>query len=132
MRVIVKRGSPEDGGRLREEVFEVPVPPGASVSTVLQSINRRVDGSVAYYLSCRRGLCACCVVRVDGRIEKACVTLATDGMVIEPIRTELLVKDTVVHLGVPREHVFPLDGASLTTTPTTARRPRRRGEGSCD
>lgn len=75
---------------------------GTSISNVLQYISRHLDGTVAYYLSCRRGLCAACVVRIDGQNEMACVTLASDGMVIEPTQKRLMVKDSVVHLGMPK------------------------------
>ena len=109
MRISVMRGSGDAPEDLRKETFELPDLKGASVSNVLQYINRHIDGSVAYYLSCRRGLCACCVVKINGKIEKACVVLAKDGMVVEPIRSDILIKDTVVHLGMPKEVAFDVD-----------------------
>ena len=65
-----------------------------------------MDSSIGYYLSCRRGLCACCVVRVNGKIETACVVPVSDGMVVEPIRLDLLVADTVVDLSMARDARF--------------------------
>ena len=102
MRLTVVRGPQEGNEGSNEHSFKLPDLGGASVSNALQYINRHIDGSVAYYLSCRRGLCACCVVRIDGKIEKACVVPVRDGMVIEPVKQSLLIKDTVVHLGMPR------------------------------
>lgn len=102
MRITLTRGPAQDGGTW-EQAYDVPDLGGASVSDVLQYISRHIDGSVAYYLSCRRGLCAACVVRIKGENVKACVVLAYDGIVIEPTNERLLIKDTVVHLGMPRE-----------------------------
>lgn len=101
MRIIVVRGPTEDGGTV-EQVFELPDLTGASVSNALQYISRNIDGTLSYYLSCRRGMCAACVVRINGRNEMACVVPVADGMVIECTKSELLVKDTVVHLGMPK------------------------------
>lgn len=126
------RGPIGPTGALRPETFDVPEMAGASISNVLQAINRTLDPSVAYYLSCRRGLCACCVVRVDGKIEKACVVLARDGMTIEPVRRDLLVKDTVVHLGVPPEyHWDPRNGGTADRSERAARH-ESPGETRCD
>ena len=108
MRLTVVRGPQESEEGSNRQSFELPDLSGASVSNALQFINRHIDGSVAYYLSCRRGLCACCVVRIDGKIEKACVVPARDGMVLEPVKQSLLIKDTVVHLGMPRTSEYAL------------------------
>lgn len=114
MRITVVRGPQESSKVSNAQSFELPDLAGASVSNALQYINRHIDGSVAYYLSCRRGLCVCCVVRIDGNIEKACVVPARNGMVLEPVKQSLLVKDTVVHLGMPRESEYALfDSARL-------------------
>lgn len=118
MRLTVVRGPPECNGGSNEQSFELPDLSGASVSNVLQYINRHIDGSVAYYLSCRRGLCACCVVRIDGKIEKACVVPARDGMVLEPVKQSLLIKDTVVHLGMPRTSEYALVDAAHRLQPS--------------
>jgi succinate dehydrogenase/fumarate reductase-like Fe-S protein len=112
MRVTVVRG-PKPDGSTWDQIFDLPDLVGASVSNVLQYINRNIDGTLGYYLSCRRGMCAACVVRINGKNEMACVTPISDGMVIEPTKIQLLVKDTVVHLGMPRESEFNLSEAAL-------------------
>jgi succinate dehydrogenase/fumarate reductase-like Fe-S protein len=102
MRATLMRG-PDRNGQFYRQTFELPDLVGLSVSNLLQHISRHIDGTVAYYLSCRRGLCAACVVRVDGRNQKACVIPAFDGIVIEQANTKLIIKDTVIHLGMPRK-----------------------------
>ena len=116
MTLTVARGTGADG-ELRRQVYELPDLAGASVSNALQYISRHVDGTMAYYLSCRRGLCAACVVRINGRNEKACVVLAEDGMLIEPTNPRLMIKDSVVHLGMPPECEYPLEQADLVCPP---------------
>ena len=106
MRATLLRG-PDPKGKFYHQTFELPDLVGLSVSNLLQYISRHIDGTVAYYLSCRRGLCAACVVRVDGRNQKACVIPAYDGIVIEQANTRLIIKDSVIHLGMPRK--FELD-----------------------
>src|SRR5689334_19156637 len=110
MRLTIARGPEPDGGT-RDQTYNLPDLTGASVSNALQYINRHIDGSLGYYLSCRRGMCAACVVRIDGQNEMACVIPVSDGMVITPTKLQLLVKDTVVHLGMPRESEFDLSAA---------------------
>lgn len=95
----------------REETFELPDGGPASISSALQYIARHLDPSIGYYLSCRRGMCACCVVRANGKIETACVVPVVDGMVIEPIRRDLLIADTVVDLSMARTAQFTFDDA---------------------
>lgn len=114
MRVTVVRG-PTPDGKTWNQTYDLPDLAGASISNVLQHISRHIDGSVAYYLSCRRGLCAACVVRIKGQNEMACITLAYDGIVIEPTNQRLLIKDTVVHLGMPRESEFDISAAAYCT-----------------
>ncbi len=112
MQLTVVRGRGANG-ETRQEVYDLPDLSGSSVSNALQYISRHVDGTMAYYLSCRRGLCAACVVRINGRNEKACVVLAEDGMVIEPTNLRLMIKDSVVHLGMPPECEFSLRHADI-------------------
>jgi succinate dehydrogenase/fumarate reductase-like Fe-S protein len=115
MRITLLRG-PKPDGSTWEETYELPDLTGFSVSNALQYISRYIDGSVGYYLSCRRGMCAACVVRIAGRNEMACVTPVRDGMVITPTKLQLLVKDTVVHLGMPRGCEFDLGQAAFRAT----------------
>lgn len=77
---------------------------GASVSTALQYLQRAVDPSLAYALSCRRGLCDVCAMRIDGVVQTACTTPLRDGMLIEPARDSIQLRDMVVELSLVRKH----------------------------
>jgi succinate dehydrogenase/fumarate reductase-like Fe-S protein len=108
MKITVIRGKTEQEAG-RPVVYDVPDQHLASVSNVLQYINRHIDGTLGYYLSCRRGLCVCCVMKINGKNETACVVPATDGMVIEPIRGDLVIQDTVVNLSMVRDSAASID-----------------------
>lgn len=80
----------------RYEVFRIPFIEGSSVSNALQYVNEEYDGGLAHYLSCRRGVCAGCMVRVNGKAVLACTELVHGDMVIEPIKQDRIIKDLVV------------------------------------
>ena len=106
MRITVIRGSKDQA--TDRQTYEIADGAGMSVSNVLQFINRHYDGGLAYYLSCRRGLCAACAVEVNGKNRMACTVEAEDGMVIGPVQKHPWIKDTVVHLGVSEDATFDL------------------------
>ncbi len=108
MKITIARAPLGGSAGTRYETFELPDFGPTSISSALQYVARHLDATIGYYLSCRRGLCACCVVRANGKIETACVVPVSDGMVIEPIRHDLLVADTVVDLSMAREARFDL------------------------
>ncbi len=110
LRLILMRPDINAPDVVKQQTFEVPDQGLTSISTALQHISRTFDSSIGYYLSCRRGMCACCVVRANGKICMACVTPVSDGMVIEPIRLDIQVKDTVVDLSMGKDHRFAFDG----------------------
>ena len=87
---------------------------GVSVSSALQYLQRAVDPALAFSLSCRRGLCNVCAMRIDGVVTTACTTPLRDGILIEPARSALLLRDTVVELSLVRrarmDAVTPLAG----------------------
>lgn len=100
--------APEGSDTLAETVHEIP-DDGLSVSAALQHIARTTDPGLGFYLSCRRGVCACCTVRIDGSNAFACMVEVKDGMRIEPLRGDLIVKDTVADLSMARarQYRFP-------------------------
>ena len=107
--ITLLRSSRTCPGAQAERNYEVP-DHGLSISAALQLLSRTVDSSIGYYLSCRRGVCACCAVRANGANCMACMTEVADGMRIEPVQTRLLIKDTVVDLSMGRDHQFRFPG----------------------
>ena len=75
---------------------------GASVSTALQYAQREFEPNLGYSLSCRRGLCKLCAMRIDGEVRLACTVALHDGMRIEPAKPGLALHDTVIELSLVR------------------------------
>ena len=59
----------------RHQEYEVPLRDKMSVLNVLQYVSENYDGGLSYYASCRRGLCAGCAVKVNGKAKLACVRI---------------------------------------------------------
>jgi succinate dehydrogenase/fumarate reductase-like Fe-S protein len=76
---------------------------GASVSAALQYLQREIDPALGYSLSCRRGLCDTCAMRIDGVVTTACTTPLHEGILIEPAKESLFLRDTVVELSLVRK-----------------------------
>lgn len=94
---------------------------GASVSTALQYAQRVFEPNLGYSLSCRRGLCKLCAMRIDGEVKLACTVPLHDGIRIEPAKPRLALHDTVVELSLVR--VKPPRDKSQAGHPRSATHP---------
>ena len=94
--VKVFRFNPYVDREARYEVYKVPFIEGSTVSNVLQYINEEHDGGLAHYLSCRRGICAECRVRVNGKVVLGCMELVRGDITIEPVTPDRVIKDLVI------------------------------------
>jgi len=81
---------------------------GASVSTALQVLQQTLDPKLGYALSCRRGLCKVCAMRIDGEVRTACTVPMRDGIRVEPAKARLALLDTVVELSLVRHSRAPI------------------------
>jgi succinate dehydrogenase/fumarate reductase-like Fe-S protein len=93
--VCIRRGA-GDENQLAE--YQVPVETGQSVLGVLQYIYDQLDTTLAFTCSCRIGLCASCLVRVNGQVVRACTTLADGDMLIEPYKDSARIRDLAAEL----------------------------------
>lgn len=78
------------------KTYEVAAEFGMSVLDVLDYIFDNVDSSLAYYGTCRRGICVGCVIVVNGKQCLACQTLVKGDLKIEPKKGFRVIKDLVV------------------------------------
>jgi succinate dehydrogenase/fumarate reductase-like Fe-S protein len=78
---IHRRKGPKEDAYI--ENYTVPLETGMSVLNVLDYVSENCDPSLAYEASCRRGLCSVCLVKVDGKVFKSCMELATGDLEIE-------------------------------------------------
>jgi len=75
--------------------FTVPLSFGMSVANVLDYIYENIDGSIAYFTNCRRGICGRCGLKVNGRIVLACTEIVTDNIILEPMDSKNIVRDLI-------------------------------------
>lgn len=97
IKVKIFRFSPlkgDKGGKY--ETYSVPVVQGMSVLNVLQFISENYDGGLAYYISCRRGNCAGCTIKVNGKPKLACVEIVKGDLTLEPVSQDRVIKDLIV------------------------------------
>ncbi len=97
IQVKIFRFNPHMDKEPRYEVYTVPFIEGSTVSTILRAINEEYDGGLAHYLSCRRGICKECMVRMNGKPVVACTEIVRGDITLEPVRKEWVVKDLVIH-----------------------------------
>ena len=95
VKVRVLRSVDDEEGVGFWQDYEVPFAPGRSVTGILWLINELQDGSLAYRVSCHRGICASCIMRINGRQRLACVTEVTGDLELEPA-LGTVIKDLVV------------------------------------
>ena len=76
--------------------YRLPYSPGRSVTGTLWAINDLLDGSLAYRVSCHRGICASCIMRINGKVLLGCVQEVTADLVLEPAFPDKVIKDLVV------------------------------------
>ena len=95
IRVKVQRGDPQGGEAPHWEEFQVAVQPGESVTGALWALNAESGASVAYRVSCHRGICASCIMRINGKQRLGCVTEVSPDMEIGPA-LGTVIKDLVV------------------------------------
>ena len=82
----------------RYENYEVPVDTEMSVLDVLDYIYENIDASLAYRRSnaCNRGLCAECMLKINGKALLACQQSVEGDLIIEPLSKEKVLRDLVV------------------------------------
>jgi len=75
-----------DDGSFKFREYEVPFIEGMSVLNVLNYVYENVDSELAYFVSCRIGLCGRCDVIVNGEAVQACNTIVTGDMIVDSMR----------------------------------------------
>jgi succinate dehydrogenase / fumarate reductase, iron-sulfur subunit len=93
--IRVLRGDPAAGEAASWQEYEIDLPPGESVTGALRRIVEQRDGSLAYRVSCHRGICASCIMRINGKQRLGCVTEVTGDLELQPALGTVL-KDLVV------------------------------------
>jgi succinate dehydrogenase/fumarate reductase iron-sulfur protein len=96
IKVKIQRFNPNVDKNPRYQSYEIPMEEGMSVLNVLKYISENLDPTLAYYASCRLGMCGGCYARVNGKNCLVCSTPAIGDIKIEPISSYQVIKDLVV------------------------------------
>ena len=105
MTLRIQRG--DGASETRYDSFEVPFEDGASVLDALIWIRTHRDSSLAIRYSCiNANACKECMVRVDGKVDYACMARLQPGTVtVEPLANKRLVRDLVTDIVPPKERL---------------------------
>lgn len=95
VRALRKGPSPSDRGHY--ETWSIPWFEGMSILNALQYINENYGTGLAYYASCRIGICQGCFARVNGKRVKICTEIAGKDLTVEPLKGYPVIKDLVVN-----------------------------------
>jgi len=87
------------------DTFEVETQTGYSIYNALEYIAENLDPTLAYYASCRIGLCAGCMARVNGKVVKTCLEMLTEDCTIEPVNQKNVLRDLVMKCAPKPEEV---------------------------
>jgi succinate dehydrogenase / fumarate reductase iron-sulfur subunit len=98
IRVRVLRSDPAGGREPSWSEYETALVPGESVTGILWNINEQQAGSLAYRVSCHRGICASCIMKINGKQRLGCVTEVTGDLELAPA-FGTVIKDLVVEQG---------------------------------
>lgn len=75
--------------------YDVPYNAGWSVLDVLNYIYTNLDGTLIHPFYCRSGVCAGCLVEVNGKKLLACKTAMEMEMTIRPANKETVARDLI-------------------------------------
>lgn len=121
--VAIFRYDPSRDQEPRYDHFEVPLEKGMVILDVLKFVYENVDGSLAFEHGCRYGRCGLCAVKINGKPQLACQTLAEPTMIIEPLDNFPIVRDLVVDRGEVDERVKQIQ-PFLQRNPTQVKVPQ--------
>ncbi|HID17745.1 TPA: ferredoxin [Candidatus Bathyarchaeota archaeon] len=86
----------------RYETYKVPAEESMTILEILRYIRRNLDRTLSFrdYI-CYKGICANCLVSVDGKPLRGCSTRVNPGetITVEPVFEHPIVKDLVVDFG---------------------------------
>ena len=97
--VQIFRFDPSIDAKPRYDTFQVPFDEEETILGVLKYVVKHHDPGLAFRESCRIGNCMACNVRVNGKgvvaCRKALKDFGRDGLVLDPISEEKVIRDLV-------------------------------------
>ena len=96
IQITVLRRSPSSSDKGYYQTWSVPWSEGMSVLNVLRYINEIYEGGLAYYASCRIGVCQGCFARVNGKPVRICTEIVNEDIKVEPLKGYPVIRDLLV------------------------------------
>ncbi len=87
------RFDPDRDPAPRFETYVVPLDGETRVIDCLEYIRERLDPTLAFFVNCKRGTCARCTMRINGKPRLACMTLVEGDIRIEPVKADEVIRD---------------------------------------
>lgn len=127
------RYDPEADKSYRFDTFNVPYKKGMSVLDGLIYIQDRLDGSLAFRVSCRAGVCGSCAMHINGSYRLACETQVSQvrghhvsEFIIRPLGHLKLIKDLCVDMDIFWKHYRQIKPYLIPSEPSPDKeRPQR-------
>lgn len=90
------RYDPSADRKPRYQNYKIPFMAGVTAHDMLEYIYENLDSSLAFFSSCRRGICGRCMIRVDGKSYLACEVEITGDAQIDPLHPDRVIRDLKV------------------------------------
>ncbi|WP_048149377.1 fumarate reductase (CoM/CoB) subunit TfrB [Methanolacinia paynteri] len=97
LKVKILRQDPSSGITPSYKDYNVEVNEGARVLDVLIAVRDNLDPSLSFRYCCGAGQCGSCAIKINGEPKLACMTIAEDRMILEPLDLPVI-KDLAVDL----------------------------------
>ncbi len=98
IRVRIFRFDPDKDKRGKLQIYRVPkVSEGLQTGmNILEYIYNDLDPTIAFYRSCRGGVCGGCRILIDGKPALSCMTIIKGDVTFKPIPGYEIIRDLVV------------------------------------
>lgn len=75
------------------QAYQVPLDGETRVIDCLEYIREHLDPTLAFFINCKRGTCARCSMRINGKTQLACMTIAEGDIRVEPVKPDDVIRD---------------------------------------
>jgi len=100
-RLVCYRYNPEHCPQSYYSVYDIPFVLSMTILDMLDYVVRNLDATLAYIVHsrCNQGLCARCILKINGKSRLACLETCDEEIVIvEPVDKKRVSKDLVTKL----------------------------------
>lgn len=96
--VRIQRFDPDGDRKKRFQIYDVPKISGGlqTAMNILEYIYEELDPSIAFYRSCRGGVCGGCRILINGKPGRSCMKIIKGDATFKPIQGYEIVRDLVV------------------------------------